>query len=103
MPHGSLLPHGSSLPPSSVFICGERGLEEEGRFASPAKREDFRAPRFPPPSWRIPHGASLMAHPFLPLCPGCLSGASSEDGPDGIGISATLRHQKEGGEGEKKA
>ena len=79
------------------------GMRDEGLTKKDAARHPLNGTISVPHASLLPHGASLMAHPFLPLCPGCLSGESSEDGPDGIGISATLRHQKEGGEGEKKA
>ena len=36
------------------------------RCASPAKREDIRAPRLPSSSWLIPHGSSLPS-PLRPL------------------------------------
>ena len=86
-------------------------MRDEGLTKKDAARHPLNERTSVPHASLLPHGASLMAHPFLPLCPGCLRGASSEDGPDGIGISATLRHQKEGPdgigifdiEGEKKA
>ena len=40
---------------------------KKGRCASPAKREDIRAPRFPSPSWLIHHGSSLPS-PLRSLC-----------------------------------
>ena len=71
----------SPIRPDSIGICGLFPLhgdpdlrkasgpaspEKKGRCASSAKREDIRAPRFPSPAWLIPHGSSLMAHPFVP-------------------------------------
>ena len=70
--------------PLTIRVHPCSSVAKEGLRKRDASRHPLNGKISVPHASLLPHGASLMAHPFLPLRSLRLCGESSEDGPDGI-------------------